>query len=175
MNNMRAFTVVETMIAVTVLALIVTGITQLSISLTRSYENTSSQLEVDQIAGLAIQRMTRDLQEAKEVEIINPTSMRVYYPEVTPDGTYNRNVRDDLNTVEYFRGDENGSPDPAGDALLRVFAGGDPRVVCSGVVELNFESSNPSSVDVTIHVSRRGAYRSVETQMIHRAIFLRNY
>lgn len=175
MKREQGFTITETMIAVTVLGLIVTGITQLSISLTRSYENASSQLNVDQVAGLAIQRMTRDLQEAKEVQILAPTWMRVYYPEVTPDGTYNRNVRDDINTIEYFRGDRNGNPNPSGDALLRSFAGGDPRVVCTGVSELHFESSNPSSVDVTIHVQRRGAYRQVETQMIHRAIFLRNY
>lgn len=175
MRRKRAFTLLEILIAVSVMSFVLIGVTQMTINLTRGFERTSAQLDVDQTAGLAILRMTRDLQEAKEVVIVSPTSLRVYYPQLTAEGTYNRQMRDEINTVDYYRGDPNGLPNPNGTALIKVVGSQAPDVVCEGVTELRFTSSNPSSVDVTIHVDRQSVGRRVETQMIHRAIFLRNY
>jgi hypothetical protein len=171
----RAYAIVEILIAATLVALLAASATQMTISLNKSFERTHAQLGVDQVAGLTIQRLTRDLQEAKQVDVLSSTSLKIYFPIVNPDGTYNRKVRDDVNTIEYYRGDRNGDPNPKGPAVVRLVAGEAPDVVCEGTENLLFESTNPSSVDVTLAVVQNTRGRPAESHMIHRAIFLRNY
>lgn len=175
MKHRSGFTLLETMIAIGVLSLVITGALMLTVSSEYGFDRTSAQLDADRSASHAVQRMMRDLQEAKQVTILSPTSLRVFYPQVADDGTYLRSVLDTVNTIDYYRGTVTGTADSAGEFLLRQAAGRPVEVVCTGVTDLQFASTNPSSVDITIRTQRPSRVTSARCEMLHRAIFLRNY
>lgn len=175
MKRRRGYSIVETLLAISIISFVITATAQLTMNLGRAYGRASTQLGVDQSASRGVQWLTRDLQEAKQVDILSPTHIRIEFPVVLPDGSYNRAVLDPTTAIDYFRGDADGLEDPNGDRLVREPAGGNPRSVCRNVTEVDFESANPSSVDVTLRVQTTTANRTVQCEMIHRAIFLRNY
>lgn len=175
MKKRRGFTLVETMLSVVVIAMVITTAAQLTMSVGRSFIRTTTQLDVDQGASRGVQWMTRDLQEAKQVEILSETRIRVRYPVTQTDGSYNRLALDPTRMVDYYRGDANGNVNTQGDCLLRDPWNENPRVICSGVENLQFHSFNPSSVDVTLQVRKDANNRTARCEMIHRAIFMRNY
>lgn len=157
------------------LALLVSVGTELLVNSSKQFFKSTSQINTDRSAAIAIQWLTRDLQEAKQAIIIDPTRIRIYYPVRNSDGTYNRAVRDEINTIEYFLADRHGIPNPSGTTLVRKPAWESSRTVCENVTELVFSSNNPSNVDVSIHVEENIGQGKVQTNMVHRAIFLRNY
>lgn len=175
MKRKRGFTVLEVMLIVAVVSMIVIGATGLMGTLSRSYEKTSSQLDVDMSVATTIQRLARDLQEAKQVEVISKSKIRIYFPKVNEDGTYDRSVIDGDNPIYYYRGTDSGAEDGYGDYLIKKTANGKWQVVCTGLTDLSFTSTNPSMVDVSIKTIRKSIYGTVECEMVHRAIFLRNY
>ncbi len=175
MNKQSGFSLVETLLTVTVITFVITASAQLTMNVGRSYERTSLQLDVDQSASRAVQWMTRDLQEAKQVVILSPTHLRVFYPQLEADGTYNRALLNAASPLDYYRGDANANPDPNGNTLVRSPTGEPPRIVSRGVIDVEFVSSNPSSVDITVRVNQSNHVRTASCEMIHRAIFLRNY
>lgn len=175
MKRRRGFTLVETLLSVAVIALVITSAGQLTMSVGRSFIRTSTQLEVDQGASRGVQWMTRDLQEAKQVDILSSTRIRVRYPVLQVDGSYNRLSLDPVRMVDYYRGDADGTANPQGNCVLRDPWDENPRVICEGVQALEFHSFNPSSVDVTLQVHKDANNRTAQCEMIHRAIFMRNY
>jgi prepilin-type N-terminal cleavage/methylation domain-containing protein len=175
MRKKRGFSLVETMLSVVVIGMVITTAAQLTMSVGRSFIKTSTQLDVDQHASLGVQWMTRDLQEAKQVEIQSPTHIRVRYPVQLADGSYNRLALDATRMVDYYRGDKNGDEDAQGSYLIRDAWNEAPRVICDGIETIDFHSFNPSSVDVTLGVRKDANNRTSRCEMIHRAIFMRNY
>jgi prepilin-type N-terminal cleavage/methylation domain-containing protein len=175
MKKQAGFSLFEMVFAMTILALLLSISTELLVNTSKQFLKNTSQLNTDRSAAVAIQWLTRDLQEAKQAVILEPTRIRIYYPVRNPDGSYNRMVRDDVNTIEYFRARPDGTPDPEGTTLVRKPSWESPRIVCENVTELVFTSNNPSSVDVTLHVTENIGRGTVRTNMVHRAIFLRNY
>lgn len=157
------------------MAVVLIGATSLVTATLRSFAYTSNQFDSDMSASLALQIVSRDLQEAKKVEILSPTSIRVFYPLVTPEGTFDRREIDLVNTVEFYRGNLDGTPNPSGDCLLRAEANGDTRPICKMVTDLEFTSISPSSVDISIQTRTGAGTNERSTRMLHRAIFLRNY
>jgi len=171
----RGFTLVEMMFVSVLMAMVLVGATSLVTATLRSFAYTSNQFDSDMSASLALQIVSRDLQEAKKVEILSPTSIRVFYPLVTPEGAYDRREIDLVNTVEFYRGDLDGAPNPAGNCLVRAEANGDTRPICKAVTNLEFTSLGPSSVDISVETATGAGTNVRTTKMLHRAIFLRNY
>lgn len=173
----RGFSLVETIIYAGFLALIGIGTVTLIGTNNRMYMGTTNQMGADQSASIAIAHMSRDLQEAKQFVINSPTSLTVYYPQKLADGTYNRMVTDNVNTVSFYRSNANFTPNSNGSYLVRSPAGGTRRIICKLVTGLTFASISASSVDVSLETrcdtSSPGTPRSC--YMMHRAIFLRNY
>lgn len=159
------------------LALIGIGTVTLIGTNNRMFINTSNQIGADQAASLAVAHMSRDLQEAKQFVINSPTSITVYYPQKLGDGTYNRMVTDNVNTVSFYRGNANFTANSTGKYLVRSPATGSKQIICKLVENLTFASISDSSVDVSLETrcdfSSPGSPKSC--YMIHRAIFLRNY
>jgi type II secretory pathway pseudopilin PulG len=175
MKRRRGITLIETLTAITFITLVVTGAAQLTMSVGKSYNRTAMQLDVDQSASQAVQWMTRDLQEAKQVVIETPYSLRVLYPQLAPDGSYIRSLLDTVKIVRYYRGDSNLQVNAGGGFLIREQADGTRRIVCKDIIDVNFTSTNPSSVDITLRVEESNSQSTNRCEMIHRAIFLRNY
>lgn len=175
MRKKRAIGLVEMMIAMTVTGFVITVALSFLISAGRNFDYTAAQLNVDQSAGAAVQWMTRDLQEAKQIDVLSPTKIKVYYPIVEANGSYNRSILDTTNTIEYYRGTSSGAESGVGAYLVRSPALGGRRTVCKNVIDLGFVSTNPSSVDITLKTRTSTYNRTAQCEMIHRAIFLRNY
>ncbi len=175
MKTRSGFTLVEVMISFSILTLVLTVAAMLTISAGHSFDLTGAQLDASQSASIGVQDMNQDLREAKQVTILSPTSLRVFYPQIAADGTYVHDALDTVDTITYFRGWSNGTADPAGDSLLRQRAGQTAQVVCKGVTTVRFTSTNPSSVDITLDTQRYTEISSAQCNMVHRAIFLRNY
>jgi prepilin-type N-terminal cleavage/methylation domain-containing protein len=175
MKQRPGFSLVETLIALGLVGMVLTGAAMLSVNGGRSFDRTSAQLDADRGASVAVQRMMLDLQEAKQVQIISTTRLRVFFPQVAADGTYIRSALDSVNTIDFFRGTSAGSASATGDCLIRQPAGGAARVVCGGVTNIQFASTNPSSVDITVSTQQSSVASPAQCNMEHRAIFLRNY
>lgn len=166
-------TLVETTFVAMFAVIIVTGAMMMTIGVGKSYNRTTAQHHVDQGASRAIQRITRDLQEAKDFTILSSSRIRIFYP-VSAGGTYNRRITDTVNTIEYYRGDENGTVNANGNFLVRSVAGV-ARPVAEGIDFLEFSSESPSSVIVDTRFEETVNNHSFDCSMTHRAILMRNY
>lgn len=171
----RGFTLVELTVVAMIMGMVLVGAASLVSGTIRSFAYTSNQFDSDMSASIALQILNRDLQEAKQVQILSPSSIRVYYPVMTAEGAYDRRETDLINTVDFYRGDSDGAQNPAGDFMVRAQANGFSRPICKAVRDLVFTSISPSSVDISLETAT-GAEAAVRTtKMTHRAIFLRNY
>ena len=171
----RGFTIVEMTTVMFVMTALIVGAATLLSTTIRSFTHTSNQFDADMSASIALQIVNRDLQEAKQVAILSPTKVRVYYPKLEADGTYNRTVLDTATYVDFYRGKANGTEVADGDHLIRMQANGDFRAICTDVVDLEFRTLSPSSVDITLKTEERTDTVVRRCEMVHRAIFLRNY
>lgn len=171
----RGFTLTEVLVAASVMGLIFVGSASLISTTIRSFTFTSNQYDADMGASLALQNLNRDLQEAKRVTIISPTRIRINYLQKDVDGAYIRNAVDEVNYVDIYRGNPNLSASTTGSCLIHAPQNGSSRVICKNVRTLEFSSFTPSSVDVTLRTEYGGTGSKRGCEMIHRAIFLRNY
>lgn len=172
-HKRRGGTLVETTFVAMFTVIIVAGAMLMTIGVGKSFNRTTAQHEVDQGASRAIQRITRDLQEAKDFQIVSSTRIRIFYP-VSSGGTYNRRITDTVNTIEYYRGNENGTVNANGTFLVRSVAGV-ARPVAEGVALLDFSSESPSSVIVDTRFESNVNGHVFDCSMSHRAILMRNY
>ncbi|MFY9235471.1 MAG: prepilin-type N-terminal cleavage/methylation domain-containing protein [Fimbriimonadaceae bacterium] len=171
----RGFSLLETMLAVTVLGFVLAGSAGLIVNVIRSFNWTTSAIDADQSASMAMQKITRDLQPAKQVVVQSPTSLLIYYPFKNADGTYTKTILDTTNTVQYYRGNANGVANPTGAYILRKPALSAYSEVTSGVTNLQFTSPNPANVTITLGTNRKGGTSNVTCDLVQRAVFLRNY
>jgi hypothetical protein len=175
MKARPGFTYIEAMISLAIMSFVITGAAMMSTSAGRSFDRTAAQLDADRGASYSVQRMMMDLEEAKQVTVVSATFLRVFFPRVAADGTYIRSALDSVNFIEYYRGTAAGVASASGTCLVRKPAGGTARVVTSGVTNVQFASTNPSSVDITLATLRPSFVGNATCDMLHRAIFLRNY
>jgi prepilin-type N-terminal cleavage/methylation domain-containing protein len=175
MKTRRGFTLVEMTTVMMIMTMLVVGSAALLSTTIRSFTHTSNQFDADMSATISLQIVNRDLQEAKQVAILTDSKVRVYYPKLEADGTYNRTILDTATYIDFFRGKENGSEDPNGKCLVRRQANGEFRVICDDVIDLEFRTLSPSSVDITLKTEEKTDTVVRRCEMVHRAIFLRNY
>ncbi|MBN9503396.1 MAG: hypothetical protein BGO01_01780 [Armatimonadetes bacterium 55-13] len=175
MMKRRGFSLVEVTIAATVIAMIMVTTLGLFSTTIRSFTYTNNQYDADMSASLALQILNRNLQEAKQVTILSPTSMRINYLQKDANGIYIRNAIDETNYVDFYLGNSNFSANSKGTYLIRKPSVGQARIICKKVATLEFRSFTQSSVDVTLKTEFGESGSTRDCEMIHRAIFLRNY
>lgn len=175
MKTRSGFTLIEVLVSLSILTVVLSAAASLTVTAGRSFDLTGAQLNASQNASIGVQNMNQDLREAMQVTISSATDMLVYYPQVASDGTYIHGALDSTDYIEYYRGRSDGTADAAGDKLLRKRSGRTAQVICSGVTNVQFTSSNPSSVDITLDTQHYTEVSSAQCDMVHRAIFLRNY
>src|SRR5947209_13659594 len=124
MKKRRGFSLLEVMISLSILTMVLTGSAMLTVGAGRSFDLTQAQLDTSQNASQGVQHMMLDLEEAKQVTVLSTTSLRVYFPQVDANGNYIRSALDSVNTVDYFRGNSDGSASTSGTCLVRQPAGG---------------------------------------------------
>lgn len=165
----------EVLIATSILGLIFAATAGMFTTTIKSFTFTNNQYDADMGASLALQLLNRNLQEAKQVTIVSPTRIRINYLQKDADGIYIRNAVDEINYVEFYRGNANLTANASGTHLIRKPNVGQARVICKNVTTLEFRSFTPSSVDVTLRTEYGSTGSKRNCEMIHRAIFLRNY
>src|SRR5688572_17861589 len=133
MKKRRGFSLVETMMVVAVLSLVMTGATSITINMIKGYGNTMTQMDADQTASTALQIMSRDLQEAKQVTVLSATSIRVFYPVVQADGSYLKTTLDTVNYVDLYRATTAGVASATGTVVYRKPATSAGRAICKQI------------------------------------------
>jgi hypothetical protein len=119
----------------------------------------------------SLQWLARDLQQAKDVTVVQTYHLRIFFPQRNADGSFTRSVTDTVNTVDYFRANAAGAASSTGTFMIRRAANQTARRLCTGVNRLEFESDSAGSVNVSMAAA--GSHGS-RFEMIHRAIFMRN-
>lgn len=175
MKLRRGINLIEILVTVSLMALIMTGAAMMTVSTGKSFQRSTAQLQVDQNASRGVQWISQDMQEAKLFEVKSSSWIRVYFPVVGGDGTYNRKITDTVNTLDYYRGRKDGTRDATGTYLIRAKVGQATRPVISDLNVLNFESDSPSSVNVDVQVRSSVGGKYYTCAMNHRAILMRNY
>ncbi len=175
MRKQRGFSMAEVMIASVIFAMLIAAISGIYSTTIKSFTFTNNQYDADMGASLALQTLNRNLQEAKQVEIVSPTRIRIKYLQKDANGIYIRNAVDETNYVEIYRGNANMSANSSGTFLIRKPNVGASKVICKNVTNLEFRSFTPSSVDVTLRTEYGVTGSKRNCEMIHRAIFLRNF
>ena len=175
MRKRRGYSLTEVLIASTIFGLIFAATAAMFSTSIKSFTFTNNQYDADMGASLALQQLNRNLQEAKQVEIISPTRIRINYLQKDANGIYIRNAVDEVNYVEFYRGNPNMTASSTGSCLIRKPGVGPSRIICKKVTTLEFRSFTPSSVDVTLRTEYGATGSKRNCQMIHRAIFLRNF
>jgi Tfp pilus assembly protein PilW len=175
MKLRRGINLIELLITITFMAMVLTGAAMMTISTGKSFQRSTTQLEVDQNASRGVQWISQDMQEAKMFEVKSSSWIRVYFPVQGVDGTYNRKITDTVNTLDYYRGHKNGTRDATGSYLIRAKVGQATRPVISDLIGLTFETDSPSSVNVDVQVRRTVNGKNYGCAMNHRAILMRNY
>lgn len=171
MRRRRGFTLTEVMIASLVLGLVAAGTVALMAGAVRGYNRTTARSDISLDVAQTLQYLARDLQEAKDVTLVQTYHLKVFFPVKNADGSYTRSTTDTVNTVEYYRANASGTSSSTGTFVVKKVGTGSPRRLCSGVTRLEFESDSAGSVNVSLAAT--GA-SGASYQMIHRAIFMRN-
>lgn len=171
MNRRRGFTLTEVMIASLVLGLVASGTVALMAGAVRGYNRTSARSDISLDVSQSLQHLARDLQQAKDVTVVQTYHLKIFFPLKNADGSFTRSVTDTVNTVEYFRANAAGTASSTGTFMVKRVGTGTPRRLCSGVTRLEFESDSAGSVNVSMAATGTSG---ASFQMIHRAIFMRN-
>lgn len=161
----------EVMIASAALGLIVAGTIALTAGAVRGFNRTTARNDVSLNVTQTLQWLSRDLQQAKDAELVSTSYLRIYFPQRSADGTFIRSLTDTTNTIEYFRANSSGVASSTGTFVVRRVAGGSVRRLCRNVTRLEFESDSAGSVNVSLAATGTSG---ASFQMIHRAIFMRN-
>ena len=162
------------MAAVMILGFVVALTTGLTINVLRNFNRTSTNLEAGRAAMVTLQRLNRELEEAKDIELISSTSIRVYYPEKTLDGNYNSALLDSANYVDYYLVDAAGNLNKNGSRLLKKKAGGAVFSICESVCALEFVRSSPSTLSVKLVTEKAQGFAKAKSSEIEQIIYLRN-
>ena len=173
-RKQRGFGIFEVVTTTGIVALVAVGSGGLLVSMFKSFQYSGTQFSADMQTSQSIQKLAKDLQEAKQITLISSTDMRIYYPQKDANGVYTSSL-DNSNTVDYYLGDFAGNLSSAGTYLIRKPNGGSPRRICDGVILLDFTSPDPDSVDVSLKAKVKVGSVTKQCDMVHRAIFLRNY
>jgi len=172
MRRTRGITLFEVLLASAVVLMVAGGATSLIIQGMRSFNMTYQQTAVSQEVSDALQYMNRDLEEAKAVTIVSPTRVQIFYPKTLADGSFDRSILDTSTYTEYYAATSNGSYSASGTFLVRKVYNKNYQRLCAGVSALSFTSPSPGSMDVSLSATGNNG---ASFEMIHRAIYLRNY
>jgi Tfp pilus assembly protein PilV len=171
MNRRRGFTMTEVMMCSLALGLVGIGSIALLGSTARGYSHTTARSDVSLDVSQSLQSLARDLQQAKDVTVVQTYHLRIFFPQRNTDGSFTRSITDSVNTVDYFRANAAGAVSATGTFMVRRAANTTGRRLCTGVSRLEFESDSAGSVNVSM--AAVGSY-GARFEMIHRAIFMRN-
>lgn len=170
------YTLIETLAALSIVAVLATTISAIWIGTMRSSTKTAVRSFTDTDAVIAMQRIVTDVREAQYVNIIaNGDRLRIVFPKRLPEGYYNRFEADTANQIDYYLSDDTGVPGHDGNILWRGKNNNDRRMIKRGVAELSFVSDTPRSVQITVVAENPSTTGVERTALTQRVVYMRNY
>lgn len=180
----QGYTMIEMTVAAGVVAFIVTCTLSMMINAMTSVDFSTIQQETDSDAVIAMQRIVSDVREAKSYVVLsNSNQLELTMPVTNTDKSYNRTVADTAHPIDYYRADSTGIPGHDGNFLWRSQTGTAARIVGDNINDVEFTPDDAAAgraVKITIHAlhattrGTRTAYKSIETNLIERVVYLRN-
>lgn len=172
----RGFTLVETIVASSILLTVMIAVSVILMSASRSFDQTARQTDADQTAVLTMRKLTAELREAQEVYVLGPGRLKIVYPSVVADGYYNRFQPNVSEPVYLEQTDATGTYQPDGEYIWKRTGGGDAGAALVKGIKL-FRASNdaPQSLQLTVVVSRGHGERVSEARLDQRVLYLRNH
>jgi prepilin-type N-terminal cleavage/methylation domain-containing protein len=178
LKNNAGYTLIEVLLALTVMGLICAGAAAVMTSSVCSFNTLSFQTTTDSAAVAAMQTIVADVREAKDVSP-GGNSLVVTFPVRTTDGYFDRHTADLTKQNSYYISDATGDPGKAGTSLWQN-RGGSRRVLARKVSSLVFAQDSPCSIEITIIMMpttewNHRAKGAQQTKLTQRVVYLRNY
>lgn len=174
-RNRAGFTLTEVLIAVFVMALLLTCTVSMLVAALRSCDADMAQVNTDTDAVTAMQSMVNDVREAKSVSIlVAGKQLCITFPVTTADGYYDRTVADTAHQVNYYLSDSTGIIGRTGTYLWRN-RNGTLRRIRTNVDSLLFESDTARSIKITIRTKDAIYQGTRQTELTQRVVYLRNW
>lgn len=171
----RGFTIIELLFATVASVLALGSMLAIFIIGSRTWNNTMIQSRVDQDASYALNRIISDVREAKSFQVLS-YGLRVYYPQINDDGTYDKYKQDDSNYVEIYRGDGIGNAMYFGSYLWRAVRGVPDTILARNVSTFQIISNGTGqSMTVTLGTSKEAFHQICQANLTQRVIWLRNF
>jgi prepilin-type N-terminal cleavage/methylation domain-containing protein len=184
LKNRRGFTMLEMLVATTILTLLMASIVSMWMATARRCETELAQVDTDTNAVLAMQSMVTDVREAKSVTILaSGAQLSITKPIRAQQGYYDRSQGDTNHQINYYLSDSTGIVGRTGTYLWRSQDTA-ARCIRKNVDALLFETDVPRSIQITIEsrdaVSHEAMKKNVDTvgvytQLTDRVVYLRNY
>lgn len=173
-TNRRGYTLVEVLVASSILMLVV-GVLTSMMSLAAKVEQTVvMQGQADRSAVQAMNRIIVDTREAKEVDVVRAFQFRIYLPYQMSDGHYDRFRPDYTKYIEYVQATTDGTPRGNGSCIWRKNELGVGRIVAENISRFRVKSDTPKSISITIWAERTAPGRRLSTELTGRLLYLRN-
>lgn len=173
-TSRRGYTVTEVVTASALIVLVLTAVTAI-LSMAGTMEQTVTlQMDADQAAVRAMNRMILEVREAKEVTIPSEHQFKVYFPVTRSNGHYDRFVTDTNHWIEYCRADAGGAASSTGTHLWRRTSGGESKELARDVKSFRVVQNSANSVRLTVELEKTSGARKGSTQLTERVLYLRN-
>jgi hypothetical protein len=170
----RGYTVTEVVTASALIVMVLTAITAILSMAGTMDQQVTLQTDADQGAVRAMNRMILEIREAKEVEIPNEYTIKVYYPIVRADGNYDRFVTDYTKWIQFARTTANGTPSATGTYLWRRTQASTGKWLARDIKSFAALQNSTNSVRLTLELEKVSGNRKGITQLTERVLYLRN-
>lgn len=161
----KGTTLIETLIAATLLAAVIAGVLVILTSMLQMWSSGSDQASGNMYGSVAMQKLAIDIQEGHSAQV-SEGYLIVNFPVKDAYGNYTDNPNG--STAYYYLSGDSGSIDAAGTNLWK-YVGGNRTILAKNVENISFSSSDGRLVHITIK-----AVGTPEGKEILQSVKLRN-
>lgn len=171
----RGFTLIEVGVAGSICLLILSVMVSLLSLSNRIMQTTLLSTTADQTATGAMDQMILDIREAKQVTIVAPNRIQIYYPIIAANGQYDRTKLDSTHYIEYKETNASGTLTTGGGYLWRKTESSTGIAVQKNISQFTASSFADDAVRLTVDTDVvQGSVHGI-TRLDQRIIYLRNY
>jgi Tfp pilus assembly protein PilV len=171
----RGFTITEVTLASFLVTMVISTVASVLSLSGRMLQTVSLQDETSRDAARALNRLTVDVREAKEIEIVSASQFRLYYPLTDANGRYNRFQTNNNYYIQYGLTTANGTASTSGTYLWRKTNATTGEAVVPNVAAFSASAPNGSTLNVSMTLRKTSGNRTGETTVSQRMLFMRNF
>lgn len=182
-QNTKGYTILEMVIAVSILSLVTIGVMSISVSSSKLVSEVTSKTYADSDASLAMQFLLNDIREGQAYAISTTLqtndTLSLTFPVITSSGAYNRTVPDASHPATYYLSDSSGVLGRTGTYLWKSKAGNN-TLIRKNIKSISFVGDTTRSIKVSVTSAPNWLYYSkannaTPSTLQNRDAFLRNF